>query len=58
MGRSFSTSAQNVGVTLRWGLVITLLATFGFVTGMIGMVLVFPFLGFISWHAYRGMLPN
>ena len=58
MGRSFSTSTQNVGVTLRWGLVVTALATIGFVTGMIGMVLVFPILGFATWHAYRDMLPD
>jgi len=58
MGKSFSVSANQIGVTLRWGLTVTLLAVFGFVTGMIGMIVVFPILGFATWHAYRDMMPD
>jgi len=58
MGRSFSVSAKQVGVTIRWGLAVTVLAVFGFATGMLGMILVFPILGFATWHAYRDMMPD
>ena len=57
MGRSFSVSANQIGVTLRWSFVVTVLAIFGLVTGMIGMIVVFPILGFATWHAYRDMMP-
>ncbi len=58
MGKSFSVSANQIGVTLRWGLTVTMLAVFGFATGMIGMIIVFPILGFATWHAYRDMMPD
>lgn len=58
MGKSFSVSASQIGVTLRWGLAVTVLAVFGFITGMLGMIVVFPILGFATWHAYRDMMPD
>lgn len=55
MGRSFSKAAHNMAITLRWGAVITLLMFVGFATGLVGMVIIFPVLGFATWHAYRDM---
>ncbi|MEM1300121.1 MAG: DUF2189 domain-containing protein [Pseudomonadota bacterium] len=53
MGRSFSASTHNMALTLRWGAAVTTLAVIGFATGMVGMVVIFPLLGFATWHAYR-----
>lgn len=53
MGRSFSAAAHSLPLTLRWGAVVTGLACLGFATGMVGMILVFPLLGFATWHAYE-----
>lgn len=53
MGRSFSASTHNMALTLRWGAGVTVLAVIGFATGMAGMIVIFPLLGFATWHAYR-----
>ena len=58
MGRSFSLSAKHISVTIRWGLAVTALTIFGFATGMLGMIFIFPVLGFATWHAYRDILPD
>lgn len=55
MGRSFSMCLKNMDLTIRWGAVVTILATIGFLSGLIGMVFVFPLLGYATWHAYRDM---
>lgn len=55
MGRSFSASTHNLALTIRWGLVVTVLASIGFLTGMLGMIVIFPLLGFATWHAYEDM---
>jgi uncharacterized membrane protein len=31
------------------------LASVGFLTGMLGMIVIFPLLGFATWHAYEDM---
>lgn len=55
MGRSFVASVKHMAVTIRWGAMVTLLALVGFATGLVGMIVIFPLLGFSTWHAYRGM---
>ena len=55
MGRSFVISVRHMAVTLRWGATVTVLALFGFATGLIAMIVIFPLLGFATWHAYRDM---
>ncbi|MEO0622357.1 MAG: DUF2189 domain-containing protein [Pseudomonadota bacterium] len=53
MGRSFSAVTHNLRPAIEWGATIVVLSGIGFATGLIGMVVVFPWLGFATWHAYR-----
>ena len=55
MGRSFVASVRHMTVTIRWGATVTVLALLGFGTGLIAMIVIFPLLGFATWHAYRDM---
>ena len=55
MGRSFAASVNNIGLTIRWGAVITALTLIGFATGLVGMIVIFPLLGFATWHGYRSV---
>lgn len=41
------------GVTLLWGVLITLLVVVAMLPGFLGLLLVGPVLGHASWHAYR-----
>ena len=45
---------DNVGVMLLWGLLITSLVGLALWPWGIGLILVGPWLGHASWHAYRG----
>ena len=55
MGLSFLVSARAPVRTILWGAMVTLLSLFGFLTGLIGMVIVFPLLGYATWHAYKSV---
>ncbi len=46
----------NPGAALVWAALIAGLALLGCVTAMIGLVVVFPWLGHASWHAYRDLV--
>ena len=48
--------ARNPGAMLLWAAIIVVLTAIGFATWMIGLVLVFPWLGHASWHAYRDLV--
>jgi len=45
---------DNTGVMILWGLLITLLVALAMLPWGLGLVLVGPWLGHASWHAYRG----
>ena len=45
---------ENPLVMLSWGLLITALVLFALLPWGLGLVLVGPWLGHASWHAYRG----
>lgn len=46
------------GVMLLWGALITLLVTLAMLPGFLGLLLVGPWLGHASWHAYREAAPR
>lgn len=46
----------NPGAALVWAMLLFVLTSIGFVTLMLGLVVVFPLLGHASWHAYRDMV--
>jgi len=39
-----------------WAALIVLLVAFGFVTFLLGMIVVFPLLGHATWHAYDDLV--
>lgn len=45
---------ENFGVMLSWGAMITVLVALALLPWGLGLVLVGPWLGHASWHAYRG----
>ena len=47
---------SNFPAMLLWALIIALLTVFGIATAMVGLVLVFPWIGLSSWHAYRALV--
>jgi uncharacterized membrane protein len=47
---------RNPGAALLWAVLIAALTAVGFATLMIGLVVVFPWLGHASWHAYRDLV--
>lgn len=51
---SLEVVVDNTAVMLLWGLLITGLVILAFIPWGLGLVLVGPWLGHASWHAYRG----
>ena len=45
---------ENTGTMLLWGLLVTVLVLLALLPQALGLVLVGPWLGHASWHAYRG----
>lgn len=52
MGRSFSACTHNFRLATAWGFVVASGVTLGVVTGLVAMIVIFPILGFATWHAY------
>ena len=52
MARSVSTVWNNFGVMMLWGAIIVVLSLAGMVVGFLGMIVIFPLLGYATWHAY------
>jgi uncharacterized membrane protein len=45
---------SHMGVLILWGVLITVLVVGGILLWGVGLVVVGPWLGYASWHAYRG----
>ena len=52
MGLSFNATTHNFQLMVRWAAVVTALVGVGVLTGLLGLVVIFPVLGFATWHAY------
>lgn len=50
--------ARNPLAMLLWAVSIVVLTAVGFALALFGLAVVFPLLGFATWHAYRELLPN
>lgn len=50
---SIRTVFSNPGVMIPWGACIGLLLLAGFATAFLGLIVILPLLGHISWHVYR-----
>jgi uncharacterized membrane protein len=48
--------ARNPGAMLLWAVLIAALTAVGFATLMLGLIVIFPWLAYASWHAYRDLV--
>lgn len=55
MARSMALVWNNVVPMVAWGAMILALFALSVVTGLLGMIVVFPLLGHATWHAYRAV---
>ncbi|MCB0065868.1 MAG: DUF2189 domain-containing protein [Caldilineaceae bacterium] len=55
MGTSVALVWHNLPVMLAWGAIVLALFVVSAITGLIGLILVFPLLGHATWHAYQAM---
>jgi len=53
MGMSFAMTTQNLRPMLLWGFLVIVGLTLSVLTGLLGLIVVFPVLGHGTWHAYR-----
>lgn len=52
IGASVTLVWNNLPVMLAWGTVVMLLFLLCILTGLLGLIIVFPWLGHATWHAY------
>ena len=57
MGTSMAMAWNNLRVMLVWGFVVLALFLLSLVTGLLGLIVVFPLLGHGTWHAWRAIKP-
>ena len=55
MGLSFNAVTHNFQLTVLWGAVVTVLIVLSAMTGFLGLVFIYPLLGFATWHAYADL---
>ncbi len=57
MGTSMALVWNNLPVMLAWGAIVLALFLISLVSGLLGLIVVFPLLGHGTWHAYRALRP-
>jgi uncharacterized membrane protein len=55
MGTSMAMVWNNVRPMLVWGFVVLVLFVLSVATGFLGLIVIFPWLGHATWHAYKAM---
>ncbi|OYW88045.1 MAG: hypothetical protein B7Z20_03550 [Sphingobium sp. 32-64-5] len=55
MGTSWALVWNNLPVMLIWGTLVLALFLISAATGFVGLIIVFPWLGHATWHAYRAV---
>lgn len=55
LGLSFAITSHNLGPCLAWGGIVALGMAFSAFTGLLGLCVVFPVLGYGTWHAWRAV---
>jgi uncharacterized membrane protein len=56
MRMSMKVCFRDAPAMLVWGALIVVLTTIGFLTSLIGMVVLFPLMGHATWYAYRDLV--
>lgn len=55
MGTSWALVWNNLPTMLVWGALVLALFILSVATGFVGLIIVFPWLGHATWHAYRAI---
>lgn len=55
MGTSISLVFRNLPVMLAWGAIVLALFALCLLTGLVGLIVIFPLLGHATWHSYRAI---
>lgn len=55
IGVSFIMTVQNLRPMLAWGVIVALGLAMSAITGLIGLIVLFPVLGHGTWHAYQAI---
>jgi uncharacterized membrane protein len=55
MGTSISMVWRNLPVMVMWGAIVSVLFAASVVTGLVGLIVIFPLLGHATWHAYKAI---
>ena len=55
MGVSMAIVWNNLRPMLLWGAIVLALFLICVATGLIGLIVIFPWLGHSTWHAYKEM---
>lgn len=58
MGRSMALVWHNLIAMMVWGVLALALFWLSLLTGLVGLIVVFPLLGHGTWHAYRAVWPK
>lgn len=53
MGTSMALAWHNMKVAIVWGFIVLILFLLCLATGLFGLVIIFPWLGHSTWHAYK-----
>jgi uncharacterized membrane protein len=56
MQKSYRAVVSNPGAMLVWALAIVVLTIAGIATAFVGLALIFPVLGYATWHSYRALV--
>jgi len=55
---SVRTVTRNFLPMLLWAFLIAILTMVGIATAFVGLIVIFPWIGLSSWHAYRDLVPS
>ena len=56
MRESVRATMANLPAMFLWAALIVLITAIGFLTLLVGMLVVAPLLGYATWHAYRDLI--
>jgi uncharacterized membrane protein len=56
MQNSYRAVMANPSAMIVWALTIVALTTIGIATAFIGLAIIFPILGYATWHSYRSLV--
>ena len=57
LGTSFALTTQNLRAVLPWGAIVVAGFALSAVTGLLGLIVIFPLLGHGTWHAWVALRP-